>query len=93
MDWRVGREPWDALLVEDDLALATGNWQWIAGVGADLAQYPRIYNPEAQARRFDPLGTYVRRWVPELRGARLFGRRRAAGPSAFRGAELPGAGA
>lgn len=66
VDWRVGRADWDRWLIEDDLALATGNWQWIAGVGADMAQYPRIYNPEGQRRRYDPAGAYVRRWVPEL---------------------------
>ncbi len=67
VDWRVGREEWNRWLVEDDAALATGNWQWIAGVGADMAQYPRIYNPERQRRRYDPAGAYVRQWVPELR--------------------------
>ena len=48
------------------MALATGNWEWIAGVGADMAQFPRIYNPERQRLRYDPNGTYVRRWVREL---------------------------
>jgi deoxyribodipyrimidine photo-lyase len=67
VDWRVGRDEWNRWLVEDDPALATGNWQWIAGVGADMAQYPRIYNPQRQRRRYDPDGRYVRRWVPELR--------------------------
>ncbi len=66
VDWRVGRDEWDRWLVEDDPAIATGNWQWIAGVGADMAQYPRIYNPERQRRRYDPDGSYVRRWVREL---------------------------
>ncbi len=66
VDWRVGREQWERWLVEDDPALATGNWQWIAGVGADMAQFPRIYNPERQRRRCDPAGAYVRSWVPEL---------------------------
>jgi deoxyribodipyrimidine photo-lyase len=66
VDWRVGRDEWDRRLIEDDLAIATGNWQWIAGVGADMAQYPRIYNPERQRRRYDPSGAYVRRWVREL---------------------------
>ena len=56
VDWRVGRDEWDRWLIEDDPALATGNWQWIAGVGADMAQYPRIYNPERQRRRYDPAG-------------------------------------
>jgi deoxyribodipyrimidine photo-lyase len=66
VDWRVGRDEWDQWLVEDDPVLASGNWQWIAGVGADMAQYPRIYNPEKQRRRFDPTGAYVKRWIAEL---------------------------
>jgi deoxyribodipyrimidine photo-lyase len=66
VDWRVGRAEWDRHLIEDDPAISTGNWQWVAGVGADMAQYPRIYNPRKQARSFDPNGTYVRRYVPEL---------------------------
>jgi deoxyribodipyrimidine photo-lyase len=68
VDWRAGRDEWDRWLIEDDCALATGNWQWIAAVGADMAQYPRIYNPERQRLRYDPDGAYVRRWVPELEG-------------------------
>jgi len=68
VDWRVGRDCWDRLLIEDDPALAAGNWQWIAGVGADLAAYPRIYNPLKQARHFDPSARYIRSWVPELAG-------------------------
>jgi deoxyribodipyrimidine photo-lyase len=66
VDWRVGRDEWDRWLIEDAPALATGNWQWVAGVGADLAAYPRIYNPLKAARRFDPSAAYVRRWIPEL---------------------------
>jgi deoxyribodipyrimidine photo-lyase len=66
VDWRIGREEWDRWLIEDDPVLASGNWQWIAGVGADMAQYPRIYNPEKQRRRFDPSGAYVRHWLPQL---------------------------
>lgn len=66
VDWRVGRDEWERWLIEDEPALATGNWQWIAGVGADLAAYPRIYNPRRQTRRFDPVGRYIRRWIPEL---------------------------
>jgi deoxyribodipyrimidine photo-lyase len=64
--WRVGMEEWDRYLIEDDPALAIGNWQWVAGVGADLAAYPRIYNPQKQARRFDPGGAYARTWIDEL---------------------------
>ncbi len=66
VDWRVGMAEWDRYLIEDDPALSRGNWQWIAGVGADLAAYPRIYNPYKQARRFDPGGSYARKWIAEL---------------------------
>ena len=66
VDWRAGRDAWERELIEDDPALANGNWQWSAGVGADLAQFPRIYNPRKQAHSFDPRGAYVRRWIPEL---------------------------
>ena len=66
VDWRVGFEEWDRYLIEDELALAAGNWQWVAGIGADLAAYPRIYNPVKGARRFDPEGAYARAWIEEL---------------------------
>ena len=66
VDWRIGMAEWERYLIEDDPPLAVGNWQWIAGVGADLAAYPRIYNPYKQARRFDPGGVYARRWIAEL---------------------------
>ena len=66
VDWRVGLAEWDRYLIEDDPALATGNWQWVAGVGADLAAYPRIYNPQKQARRFDPDFAYAKTWIEEL---------------------------
>lgn len=56
---------WDTL-VDADLASNTLGWQWVAGCGADAAPYFRIFNPTAQARRFDPQGTYIREWVPEL---------------------------
>lgn len=66
VDWRVGRDEWERYLIEDDPALSTGNWQWISGVGADLAAYPRIYNPRKQARQFDAGGVYARAWIQEL---------------------------
>ena len=82
VDWRAGAAAWDRELIEDDPALAVGNWQWIAGVGADLAAYPRIYNPQRQLRRFDPDGRYVRKWIPELA-------HRAASAAASRQIDLP----
>lgn len=56
---------WDTL-VDADLANNTQGWQWTAGTGADAAPYFRIFNPATQAERFDPNGSYVRQWLPEL---------------------------
>ena len=56
---------WDTL-VDADLANNTQGWQWTAGTGADAAPYFRIFNPVAQAERFDARGQYIRRWIPEL---------------------------
>jgi len=66
VDWRVGLAEWERYLIEDEPALSIGNWQWVAGVGADLAAYPRIYNPRKQARRFDPNGVFAKTWIAEL---------------------------
>jgi deoxyribodipyrimidine photo-lyase len=53
-------------LVDADLANNTLGWQWVAGCGVDAAPYFRVFNPITQARRFDPDGIYLRRWLPEL---------------------------
>jgi deoxyribodipyrimidine photo-lyase len=58
---------WDTL-VDANLANNAASWQWVAGSGADAAPYFRIFNPVTQAERFDPDGSYVRRFVPELAG-------------------------
>lgn len=65
VDWRLGeRWFWDTL-VDADEASNPGNWQWVAGSGADAAPYFRVFNPQLQAEKFDPDGEYIRRWVPE----------------------------
>jgi len=65
--WQAGaRWFWDTL-VDADLASNTMGWQWTAGCGADAAPYFRIFNPILQGGKFDPDGTYVRTWVPELK--------------------------
>ncbi len=65
VDWRIGARHFLSLLVDGDLANNQLNWQWAAGTGTDTRPN-RILNPLAQAKRFDPHGDYVRRWVPEL---------------------------
>jgi deoxyribodipyrimidine photo-lyase len=66
IDWHEGeRWFWDTL-VDADPANNAANWQWVAGCGADASPWFRIFNPTAQAQKFDPDGAYVRRWLPEL---------------------------
>ena len=66
IDWREGEAWFWDTLVDADEANNPGNWQWVAGIGLDAAPYFRIFNPVTQGERYDPDGTYVRRWVPEL---------------------------
>lgn len=66
VDWREGESWFWDTLVDADLANNAGNWQWVAGSGADASPFFRIFNPMSQGEKFDPEGKYVRRWVPEL---------------------------
>jgi len=72
LDWRLGEEHFERLLLDGEPAQNNGNWQWIASVGVDPAPYfRRLFNPMLQQRKFDPEGNYVRAWVPELRDVPL----------------------
>ncbi|MFG2573836.1 cryptochrome/photolyase family protein [Streptomyces sp. NPDC048481] len=65
VDWRVGARHFLDLLVDGDVANNQLNWQWVAGTGTD-SRPNRVLNPVTQAKRYDPDGAYVRRWLPEL---------------------------
>jgi deoxyribodipyrimidine photo-lyase len=65
IDFRRGEEHYLSHLVDGDWANNDLGWQWSAGCGCDAQPWFRIFNPIAQAKRFDPTGTYVRRWAPE----------------------------
>ena len=66
IDWRHGEDWFWDTLVDADHASNAASWQWVAGSGADAAPYYRIFAPVLQGEKFDPDGTYVRRYVPEL---------------------------
>ena len=67
IDWRDGESWFWDTLVDADAGSNPANWQWVAGCGADAAPYFRVFNPILQGEKFDPDGTYVARWVPELK--------------------------
>ncbi|BBZ14702.1 cryptochrome/photolyase family protein [Mycobacterium branderi] len=66
LPWQWGARWFLEQLVDGDMANNQHGWQWCAGSGTDAAPYFRVFNPVAQAEKFDPAGDYVRRWVPEL---------------------------
>ncbi len=69
VDWRWGLAHFLRELVDGDVANNTFGWQWAASLGVDAATPFRAFSPARHQERFDPLGEYVRRWVPELNGA------------------------
>jgi deoxyribodipyrimidine photo-lyase len=65
IDWREGYCHFGALLADGDVPCNMGNWRWVAGIAGN-PRPGRPLSPLRQARRFDPAGEYVRRWLPEL---------------------------
>jgi deoxyribodipyrimidine photo-lyase len=66
LDWRKGEAWFMARLIDGDLASNNGGWQWSASTGSDAVPYFRVFNPETQSRKFDPDGSFLRHWLPEL---------------------------
>ncbi len=68
LPWQWGARWFLEQLVDGDMASNQHGWQWAAGCGTDAAPYFRVFNPDTQGKKFDPDGSYVTRWVPELGG-------------------------
>ncbi|HEY2350556.1 MAG TPA: deoxyribodipyrimidine photo-lyase [Puia sp.] len=66
IDWRWGEAYFAEKLLDFDLASNNGGWQWAAGSGCDAAPYFRVFNPTLQQEKFDPGGSYVKKWLPDL---------------------------
>ena len=65
LDWRMGAEYFESMLIDYDVASNYGNWMYIAGVGNDPRD--RYFNIISQAKRYDANGKYVKHWLPELK--------------------------
>jgi deoxyribodipyrimidine photo-lyase len=65
IDWRWGERYFARKLLDYEMASNVGGWQWSAGSGTDAAPYFRIFNPDAQLKKFDPDLAYIKKWVPE----------------------------
>ena len=66
IDWRMGAEWFESLLVDYDPCSNYGNWNYTAGVGNDARGF-RYFNIPKQSKDYDPEGTYVKHWLPELK--------------------------
>ena len=65
IDWRWGEAYFARHLTDYELSSNNGGWQWAAGTGCDAVPYFRIFNPLLQAKRFDPLGLYQKKWLED----------------------------
>ena len=67
LDWRIGEAFFAEHLFDYDFANNNGGWQWSASVGTDASPYFRVFNPQAQQKKFDKDGEFIRQWLPSLR--------------------------
>lgn len=65
LNWLLGAEYFESLLIDYDPCSNYGNWNYLAGVGSDPRSY-RYFNIISQAKRYDPSAEYVKHWLPEL---------------------------
>lgn len=65
IDWRMGAEWFESMLIDHDVCSNYGNWNYTAGVGNDARGF-RYFNIPKQAKDYDPDGKYVKHWLPEL---------------------------
>ena len=66
INWQLGAEYFESLLLDYDPCSNWCNWNYIAGVGNDPRE-DRYLNPIKQAMRFDPDGIFVKKWLPQLK--------------------------
>lgn len=67
IDWRWGEAYFAEKLLDYEMASNVGGWQWACGCGNDAAPYFRVFNPELQAKKFDPQNKYIYKWAPEYK--------------------------
>ncbi|WP_075433817.1 FAD-binding domain-containing protein [Buchnera aphidicola] len=67
LNWRLGERYFMSRLVDGNLAINNGCWQWVASVGTEKMPYFRKFNFLTQSKKIDPLGVLIRKMIPELR--------------------------
>lgn len=67
IDWRLGERFFMENLIDGDFSANNGGWQWAASTGCDAQPYFRIFNPIMQSERFDPDGSFIKKYITELK--------------------------
>ncbi len=62
LDWRYGAAYLEQHLIDYDEASNWGNWQYLAGVGADPKGH-RKFDLHKQTEIYDPDGEFIKRWA------------------------------
>ncbi len=65
MNWLMGAEYFESLLIDYDPCSNYGNWAYIAGVGTDPKQ-GRHFSTTFQSQRYDADATFIKYWLPQL---------------------------
>jgi deoxyribodipyrimidine photo-lyase len=65
MNWQMGAEWFESLLIDYDVCSNWGNWNYTAGIGNDARGF-RFFNIIKQSKDYDSQGEYVKYWLPEL---------------------------
>mmetsp|Transcript_20291 Transcript_20291/g.81801 ORF Transcript_20291/g.81801 Transcript_20291/m.81801 type:complete len:682 (-) Transcript_20291:940-2985(-) len=66
LPWQDGANRFFNLLVDGDMKSNIVGWQWSFGSNSDSLPVNSLINPVGLARKQDPTGYYVRKWLPEL---------------------------
>lgn len=64
LDWRYGAAYFEQQLIDYDVASNWGNWQYLAGVGADPRGH-RKFDLDKQTQSYDPEHQFIRHWQGE----------------------------
>lgn len=65
IEWWWGAMYFESQLIDYDVCINWGNWNYIAGIGNDPRDN-RYFNPIKQAQNYDSEGKFVKRWLPNL---------------------------
>lgn len=65
LDWRYGAAYFEERLIDYDVASNWGNWQYLAGVGAD-PRGKRHFDIAKQTNLYDPNESYIKKWKGDI---------------------------